>query len=175
MIAFSTTIRALAVLAAVSAFPVTAASAQEDGASAKVLLTTTCGPAVRSIIRTEDAPSTTNAVAFVNVPGATGGFTVAAGTSRCIKLLFTAETVCRPSAAADFCYVRALINGVPMLPDGANFQTFDSEDGTASAHAYEWVRRVRAGNYTIVLQRRVGNAATFFTLDDWTFDLQLLQ
>jgi hypothetical protein len=175
MSGFATTIRALAALAAVCVFPASVASAQDEAATAKVLNTTRCGPMEASIIRTENAPSATNSVVFVNVPGAIGGFSVAPGTSRCIKLLFTAETVCQPSAAADFCYVRALINGVPMLPDGANFQTFDSEDGTASAHAYEWVRRVRAGNYTIVLQRRVGNAMTVFTLDDWTFDLQLLQ
>jgi hypothetical protein len=49
----------------------------------------------------------------------------------------------------------------------------DSEDGTASAHAYEWIKRVPEGNHNIRIERRVGNAATNFWTDDWTFDVSL--
>lgn len=139
-----------------------------------VLLTTTCGPSINSIVRTENAASVINAVAFVNLPGAVAGFTVPAGQTRCIKVVFTGEAACRgPAAISDFCFIRALDNGVEMSPQGAGAQVFLSEDPTENAHAYEWVRRVRAGNHSIVIQRRVGNAATGFLLDDWTFDLQI--
>ena len=95
------------------------------------------------------------------------------GQSRCIKVRFTAESACEGPGAADFCYVRALIDGVPMDPNGGGFQALDSEDGTASAHAYEWVKRVGEGPHTVRIERRVGNAATMFWADDWTFDTSI--
>jgi hypothetical protein len=141
-----------------------------------VLLTTTCGPLISNIVRTENASSVIGAVAYVNLPGATAGFAVPAGQSRCIKVLFTGEAACRgPSAIGDFCFIRALDNGVEIPPQGASAQIFLSEDPTENAHAYEWVNRVGPGNHTIVIQRRVGNAATGFLLDDWTFDLEIHQ
>ena len=60
-----------------------------------------------------------------------------------------------------------------MDPDGAGFQAIDSEDGTASAHAYEWIKRVGDGPHIVRIERRVGNAATSFWADDWTFDVSL--
>jgi hypothetical protein len=116
----------------------------------------------------------TNSVAFVLVPGAATGFTVPAGVTRCVKVLFTGKAACRgPTAVIDFCYIRALLDGVEMLPQGAGLQTFLSEDATENAHAYLWVARVGPGNHVVQIQRRVGNAATSFLLDDWTFDVSL--
>jgi hypothetical protein len=149
-----------------------------DGSSSaapapQVLASTSCGPRVQSIVRTENAPSTTSSTAFVTVPGAVVTVSVPAGATRCIKVLFTAETACRVTTSADFCYVRALDNGVEMNPQGASFQAIDSEKATARGHAFEWVRRVAAGSHTISLQRRVNAAPTVFTIDDWTFDVQV--
>jgi hypothetical protein len=133
-----------------------------------------CGPNISSFVRTENAVSVINSVAFVNVPNAIFGFTVPAGTTRCVKVVFTAEAACRgPAAIGDFCYIRAIENGVEMFPQGAGFQSLLSEDPTENGHAYEWVRRVGPGNHLILIQRRVGNAATGFLLDDWTFDVQI--
>ena len=144
-----------------------------SGASA-VIVTATCGPAINSIVRTENTPSVTSSVAFVNIPGAIAGVTVPAGATRCVKVVFTAEAACRgPTAVTDFCFVRALDNGVEMFPQGAGAQSLISEDATENGHAYEWVKRLTAGNHTILIQRRVGNAATGFLIDDWTFDLQV--
>jgi hypothetical protein len=73
-----------------------------------VLTTTVCGPLINNVVRTENTPSVINAVAFVNLPGAVAGFNVPAGQTRCIKVLFTGETVCRgPAAIGDFCLIRA--------------------------------------------------------------------
>lgn len=139
-----------------------------------VLITTVCGPVLTNIVRTENAASVISSVAFVNLPGAVAGYTVPAGASRCIKVLFTGEAACRgPAAVGDFCFVRALDNGVEIPPQGGGAQVFLSEDPTENAHAYEWVARFGPGNHTVVIQRRVGNAATGFLLDDWTFDLEV--
>jgi hypothetical protein len=158
-----------AVFAAATMLPFAAAQAQE-----RVLNLTQCGPAINSQVRTENAPSTTNSVAFVLVPGAIAGFTVPAGTTRCVKVFFSAKAACRgPTAIIDQCFIRATINGVEMLPQGAGFQTFISEDPTENAHAYMWVRRLNPGNQVVRIERRVGNVNTFFLLDDWTFDVQI--
>jgi hypothetical protein len=137
------------------------------------VITTTCGPNQTSIVKTESSPSITNSVNFVPLPGAATQVVVPDGQSRCIKVLLTAETACEQTNAADFCYVRALVDGAPMDPNGAGFQAIDSEDGSASAHAYEWIKRVGEGVHVVRIERRVGNAATTFWADDWTFDVSL--
>lgn len=137
------------------------------------LITTTCGPNQTSIVKTESSPSTTKSVNFVPLPGANTQIVVPDGQSRCVKVLLTAETACRKTGAADFCYVRALADGVPMDPNGAGFQAMDSEDGTASAHAFEWIERLGEGPHIIRIEQRVGNAATTFYKDDWTFDVSV--
>ena len=107
------------------------------------------------------------------LPGAATQVVVPDGQSRCIKVLLTAETACGITNAPDLCYVRALVDGVPMDPNGAGFQAMDSEDSTASAHAYEWIKRVGEGAHIIRIEQRVRNAATTFYKDDWTFDVSV--
>jgi len=136
-------------------------------------IVTTCGPSVNSTVITRNSPSTTNVTAFQLLPGATTHITVPPGTTRCIKVLFTAETACGLTAAPDFCYVQATLNNVPMNPNGTGFQAIDSEDGSASAHAFEWVKRVPAGVYTVEIDRRVLVAGTPFYTDDWTMDVSV--
>ena len=137
------------------------------------LLTHTCGPQQTSIVKTESSPSGTTSPAFVPLPGANVEIHVPDGQTRCVKVLLTAETACEVTAAPDFCYVQALLDGAPMNPNGTNFQAMDSEDGSASAHAYEWVKRVGEGDHIVRIERRVLNNATSFWWDDWTFDVSL--
>ena len=66
-----------------------------------------------------------------------------------------------------------MIDGAPMNPFGAGFQALDSEDGTASAHAYQWVKRVGDGPHMVTIERHVGVATTMFWTDDWTFDTSI--
>jgi hypothetical protein len=135
---------------------------------------TNCGPNQSSIVRTQNLPSITNSVAFVPLAGANTQVVVPDGQSRCVKVLFTAETACTGWVGGpDFCYVQALADGMPMDPDGTGFQAIDSEDDTASAHAYQWVTRLGEGVHTIRLERRVGNPNTMSSYDDWTFDTQV--
>ena len=123
------------------------------------LTTTACGPNETSIVKTESSPSITNSVNWVPLRGAATQVVVPDGQSRCIKVLLTAETACEVTNAPDFCYVRALVDGVPMDPNGAGFQTMDSEDGTASAHAYEWIKRVRSPDQALGTSSGVGGGA----------------
>jgi hypothetical protein len=137
------------------------------------VVTTACGPNQTSIVKTDASPTATSAVNRVTLPGAVTQIVVPDGQSRCVKVVFTAESACEGPGAADYCYVAALIDGAPMNPVGGGFQALDSEDGTASAHAYEWVKRVGDGPHTVSIVRNVGAATTMFWTDDWTFDTSL--
>ena len=132
---------------------------------------TTCLNNLGSYVLTQKAATSMSSTSFVAVPGAAVTFTVPAGKTRCVKVLFTAETACTPSAAVDACYVRVQDNGVNLNPSGEGYQTIDSEKADAQAHAFEWVGRVNEGSHTITIQQKVGNVATSFYLDDWTFDV----
>jgi hypothetical protein len=136
-------------------------------------LQTACGAEQFNLVRTQSTPGVTSSVPWVNLPGTQYPFAVPDNASRCVKVLLTAETSCTGFAGDDYCYVQALIDGVPMDPDGANFQAIDSEDDTASAHAYEWIKRVGPGNHVLTIQQRVGNANTVLRTDDWTQDIQI--
>jgi hypothetical protein len=136
-----------------------------------------CGAVVDNLVKTQNQPVETSVPALpgVAVPGAQFQIAVPPNQQRCLKLLFTAESSCTGYAGDDFCYVRALVDGQPMDPDGQQFQALDSEDATASAHAYEWIGHVGPGVHNITILRRVGNPNTVFRLDDYTSDLEVLQ
>ncbi len=133
-----------------------------------------CGAQERDLVKTQNQAVHTSNPNYTPVPGAQFQFSVPAQQTRCIKLLHTAESSCTGYAGDDFCYVRALVDGVPMDPDGTNFQALDSEDATAGAHAYEWIKHVGPGVHNVTVERRVGNPNTDFRLDDYTSDLQIL-
>jgi hypothetical protein len=134
-----------------------------------------CGQVVDNLVKTQNSPVVTNSPNYIPVPGSQFQVNVPPEQQRCLKLLFTAESSCTGYPGDDYCYVRALVDGVPMDPDGANFQALDSEDATASAHAYEWIKHVGPGMHNITIERRVGNPNTDFRLDDYTSDLEVLQ
>jgi hypothetical protein len=145
-------------------------------AAQAVLKVTQCGPAINSAVTTVSDLSTNNSLVFVDVQGAAQNFTVPAGATVCVKVVFSAEAACAGSASGkDICFVQALIDGVQMRPQGGAHQAFVSEETTAGAHAYEWVSRVGAGSHDVRIQQKVGDANTFFELDDWTFDVQIYQ
>jgi len=139
----------------------------------------TCGPAINSVVTTQNNLTTTSSASFVDLPGAVQNISVqlSAGTLGCVKVVFTAEAACLGSAAGgNICFIQALLDDVPMQPQGGGRQAFISQvsqDVTASAHAYEWVRRVGEGNHVVRIQQRVGDTNTVFEIDDWTFDVQI--
>ena len=132
-----------------------------------------CRTVLISILRSDNVGASNTSTAFGTIPNATAA--VSTSGARCIKVLFTSETVCRATTAADFCYLRALVNGVPMNPNDS-VRAIDSESSTARGHAYEWFLQVdstAAVTYTVAIQGRVGSSATTFIVDDWTLAMEV--
>lgn len=127
-----------------------------------------CGAQTGNLIRTENASLTFGNTGFLTLPGSGVSVNVPAGTTRCVKVLFTAE-----AGATNFCYVRAVDNGIPLNPDGGGFQVLVSRDSSANAHSALWVRRIGAGAHTISIQRRVDTGSC--GIDDWTVDVEVHQ
>jgi len=165
-----------AAIVASTAMSISVTSAQNDdgskgaaSASQRTQFVFGCGGDINTIVRTENAATATFNSGFLTFASTT--VSVPSGSTRCIKVLFTAEATCSGTAGTDFCYVRALDNGVEMSPQGAGFQTLVSEDTSANGHAYEWITRAGAGTHVISMQRRSGTSSTRFFMDDWTFDV----
>jgi len=130
----------------------------------------------------ETIATSTNSIAWVNVPGATATFTVPALRKDLFIAQFTAESVCW--GAGGYCPVRILLNGVEMDPASGTDFAFDSTDaGTANSSSWEShsVERSRAyqGSFipvtvTVQVQYMVTSAGANFRLDDWHFTVQQL-
>ena len=141
-------------------------SSSAAAAAQRANIIVSCGAQTGNLIRTENTGLTFSNTTFVTLPGAVVGVSVPAGATRCVKVLFTAE-----AGATGFCYVRAVDNGIPLFPDGGSFQALVSNDATANAHSFEWVRRLGPGSHTISIQRRVSSGSC--GIDDWTFDVEV--
>lgn len=96
-------------------------------------------------------------------------------------MIFTAETACTSPRGLypNYCEVRALDNGVEMNPAAQGRHVLDSAIGgyygaLYQSHSIEWVRRVGPGAHQVILQRRVSDSDLEFYVDDWTFDVQML-
>jgi len=86
-----------------------------------------CGQTLLSLVTTQNQPVHSSVPNFNTgsrgaVPGRGAG-----RQTRCLKLLFTAESSCDGYAGDDFCYVRALVDGVPMDRTARTSRRFDSE------------------------------------------------
>jgi hypothetical protein len=135
------------------------------------------GTQVRVDTRTETAPSATNSLAFVDLPGAAVTVAVPAGQSRLFSAAFTAESQCA-GPNAGFCTVRIIATNVAtggsieLDPAAGVDYAFDSDQAGAAqdlweGHAMDRSIRLRAGTYRIRVQRRVNNNTIAFRLDDW--------
>lgn len=127
-----------------------------------------CGAPTGNLVRTENAGITFSNTSFAALSGSAVSVTVPAGQSRCVKVQFTAE-----AGATNFCYVRAVDNGIPIAPDGGSFQALVSRDSSANGHAFLWAKRIGAGLHTILIQRRVDTGSC--GIDDWAVDVEVRQ
>ena len=184
-------VSAFATLAFVAVLDAPPASAQNrsaaDGSSAapeskvapRALKQFECGSLDENRILTEDEAQVTRSTTFAPLPGAT--VTIYGASNYCVKVLFTANTICRKSAAGDFCYVQALHQEnydtpEPMHPDGESAQAIDSEGSTPQSHTFKWITYVQGGyesQHTFSIEWRVRNSATVFRINDWTMDVQV--
>ena len=133
-----------------------------------------CGAVIETNTATYRTPKAYTSTSFVKLQDI-GFFRPIGVASDCVTVTFSAEAACKGTAPGDRCYIRALHNGVEMLPKGRGEQLFTSESETASAHALVWVSRGLAeGNNVFTIEVKVGRAGTSFYLDDWTMQVQLL-
>jgi hypothetical protein len=136
-----------------------------DEASSELNLTRWCGLERRLLVRAwETGGSTNNAAAFVTVPPMNLGLgTVAASTSACIIVHYSAEI----QTGNNFCYFRALYNGVEMSPQGGGFRSGASLDNSTETHTLMWVHVPPAtGAGVVTIQYRSSVAGQFCTVDD---------
>lgn len=138
--------------------------------------TLSCASVFSTRIISQNAASTTTSTSFALLPGAAATFTIFQ--SACVRILFTAETGCSQTSAQDFCYVRALDNGIPMDPAGAGRQAIDSENSSAKGHAFQWMSFVGISKFSeeheFTIEWKVGDRPTQFHIDDWTMTVQIL-
>ena len=154
----------------------------QEEASSEVLpqavLSIACGSVLNSEVKTDDAPAlVAPGAAYVSIPNANASVTIPANQSDCVKATYTVEAAALGPDAADFCYVRALLNGVAMDPRGGD-QVLASEDPTAEAAGYVWIARRTAGAvntlFTVVIQWRGEDADTSCWRDDSTLVVERL-
>lgn len=130
------------------------------------------GQTTMHVVRTQDAASVYNGSVYQTF--AVTPVVVPNGTSRLITARFTGESQCTGSASS-WCSVRILVRNnstgslVEMFPRSGSDFAFDagSTDNWES-NSVERVIRLGAGSYSVWVQRRVVNSASF-RLDDWTF------
>lgn len=149
----------------------------EEGDS-EIVVTTTCGGVLNSVVKTDNgATQVIPGAAFVNIPNASAAVTIPANTSDCIKVTYSTEAAAFGPDAADFCYVRALVNGVVMHPQDS-FQVLNSEDTSAEAATYVWIMRRSAGFFNtpqnVVIQWRGEDGDTTCFRDDSTLVVERL-
>jgi hypothetical protein len=141
-------------------------------ASANAAAVRLCGAVQRSVTITYDVAVNSTSTTYELLPGTRTVINVPAGQTRCLKVLFTAASLCGGQpAAVDYCLIRAVVDGVEMNP--RTITQFDSENTTGAAHALSWVKAVGPGQHIIAIQRRVNHPNSIFQLIGWTMDLTI--
>lgn len=133
------------------------------------------------IARGRIGPQTfTDGLSFQNVTGATATVKVPPGRQALVTARFSAESTCVGTGGkgGPWCSVRILIGGAEGHPASSDGFAFDSSDAgdegpfAWEAHAMERFRTVGPGEHVVKVQAIPTNAATEFTLSDWTLVVQ---
>src|SRR5215208_7654541 len=153
--------------------------------TAFALLTIASGGSIQRVqIVRETSTTFSNAVAFNNVPGAAVPVSVPAGSTRLIMARFSAESSCSGGAGAQHCSVRivavnAATGAVTELSpqSGVDFP-FDTTDlpsetfASCEDHSMDRSERLDAGDYRVMVERAVSDAAVTFWLDDYSLTVE---
>ena len=136
------------------------------GTAQSAPIATQCGPLIKSIVKTDIDFFTTNSEIPVNFKGAAAALTVPAGKTNCVRVRFSAVANCPLS-----CFMRAFVDSTEMKPawvsNSLRFSTDNTNGGTA--HSFEWVTRVSAGQHTVRLTMQTGNTIENANIGPWTF------
>jgi hypothetical protein len=130
--------------------------------------------------RTETSQTNTSSTGFVTLPGSSLTYTVPSGASRLFDARFTGESQCSGTTFA-ICIVRvvATTSGatVELHPQSSGDFAFDQVSSSGNdlneAHAMERFIRLGSGTWTFSVQIRVSASATTFSIDDWSFAVDM--
>jgi hypothetical protein len=131
-----------------------------------------CGAVIKSFVKTDVAQFKTNSTIAKQVTGAFQTITIPSGTSRCVKVHFSADAACSQTANPDICWIRAATLYTGSF-DPATYVNFHNENSYRAANSFEFVKRLEAGTYTIGVEVWVYNSATTFTINNWTMDVEI--
>ncbi|HTM72944.1 MAG TPA: hypothetical protein VL198_06910 [Pseudolabrys sp.] len=161
---FASNSRAVAIFVATAGF-LSAATAVPDSPAAADVAVNTCGPVIKSINKHgTNAPFTTDATSFVNIPGAKVTVNVPAGKIQCYRVRFSAVISCTGTDVS--CYIRPnVVGGLPF--SGAAYTSSDK----FGAHSFEWFNRVVEGSYPVQMQ--VETNGTSLTVVSWNLSVEI--
>lgn len=136
-------------------------------------ITVTCGALVSSVIKTNAGTttiSTTDPQTFRAIPGANVAVKIPAGSTRCVRVTFTAAE--SDSGGCDekpSCYtrIRALANSIALNPSSAG-------DPPQFTNHHQWVRRLGAGTHSIQIQVMPVVFGEAFVKSHWVLEVQVL-
>jgi len=162
-----------------------AASALLRTTTAMGVVATSGGATIEVQDRSDTAPFTSSATAFIDLPDANVLVTVPTGVRRLIGARFTAESKCTSGGnVGGWCSVRIVATSiagsrsVELNPASGLDFAFDSEmpskqDDLWEAHAMERSILLSPGTYRIRVQNAVSDNNVTFTLDDWHFRVEI--
>jgi hypothetical protein len=127
-----------------------------------------CGKVMNSFVKTEMSPFTTYSNVFKEVTGAYQTITIPAGTSRCVKVRFSADAFC--NNAAGHCLVYVSTDSANFDPAG--YRVLQAWGGESAA-SFDWVKRLDAGTHTIHVKAAVYYGGALFSIDSWTMDVEI--
>ena len=149
------------------------------------VVATSGGATIEVQDRSDTAPFTSSATAFIDLPDANVLVTVPTGVRRLIGAHFTAESKCTSGGnVGGWCSVRIIATSiaggrsVELNPASGLDFAFDSEmpskqDDLWEAHAMDRSILLSPGAYRIRVQNAVSDNNVTFTLDDWHFRVEI--
>jgi hypothetical protein len=141
--------------------------------SANASVAHNCGKVVNSYVLTEQSMFLTNSTAFTEVTGASQTISIPDGTSRCVKVTFSAMTACNPTAKYDGCLIDVFADGTELDPAVGGGILYDQENPEWKLHSFEFVKRLEAGTHTIRVKASVVDPATSFSIGARTMDVEI--
>jgi hypothetical protein len=145
-------------------------------AAAEVLTFDSGSNGISIIVRTDNIPRTTTSTAFVDLPGATATFFLAAGTSDLFVPTLSMETTNCSGTGFNFCEVRVVVlqGAATLLANPVDPVTFMAENTLDESHSHQWSRRVSTSisqNIVVKAQWRCLPGPCSFSEDDFAFSV----
>lgn len=130
------------------------------------------GPAglIAALARAEHVVVNSSSEIPVFVGGSGITIDIPADKTRCVRVRFSAVAECPLS-----CFLRAVADTNELNPSWtSNALRFSSGD-EGTAHSFEWVERLGAGEHTIKISTQTGNSSVVAKIGPWTHTVEVLE